>query len=125
MRAEKELIQSILSQLYPTYEEEAPDDVPANFLVYHLDEIQLYHERNDFSLTVNCITKIDELGESVDLDEMVEAVKNAFYFKSFTDEDLTYTFYFDAVSKVDEKDRSIRRYDVRFTLTGYEGDLAI
>ena len=125
MRAEKELIYSVLSQLYPTYEGEAPDDVPANFLVYHLDEIQLYHERNDFSLTVNCITKIDELGESIDLDEMVEAVKNAFYFKSFTDEDLTYTFYFDSVSKVDEKDRSIRRYDVRFTLTGYEGDLAI
>ena len=112
-------------KLYPTYEEEAPDDVPANFLVYHLDEIQIYHERNDFSLTVNCITKINELGESEDLDEMVEAVKNAFYFKSFNDEDLTYTFYFDSVSKVEEKDRSLRRYDLRFTITGYEGDLNI
>lgn len=125
MRAEKELIYSVLSKLYPTYEEEAPDDVSANFLVFHLDEIQIYHERNDFSLTVNCITKINELGESEDLDEMVGAVKNAFYFKSFNDEDLTYTFYFDSVSKVEEKDRSLRRYDLRFTITGYEGDLNI
>lgn len=125
MRAEKELIYSVLSALYPTYEEEAPDDVPANFLVYHLDEIQIYHERNDYSLTVNCITKVNELGESEDLDEMVKAVKDAFYFKSFNDETLTYTFYFDSASRVEEKDRSIRRYDLRFTITGYEGDLSI
>ena len=125
MKAEKELIYSVLSELYPTYEREAPDDVPANYLVYHLDEIQQYHERNDYSLVVNCITKVNELGESEDLDEMVKAVKDAFYFKSFNDTDLTYTFYFDSASEVEEKDKSIRRYDVRFTLTGYEGDLII
>lgn len=125
MLAEKELIYSVLSQLYPTYEEEAPDDVPANFLVFHLDEIQIYHERNDFSLVVNCITKINELGQSEDLDEMVDKVKNAFYFKSFNGTDYTYTFYFDSASRVEEKDRSLKRYDLRFTVTGYEGELTI
>lgn len=125
MKVEKELIYLILSELYKTYEGEAPDDVPANYLVYHLDEIQQYHERNDYSLVVNCITKVNELGESEDLDVMVKAVKDAFYFKSFNDTDLTYTFYFDSASEVEEKDKSIRRYDVRFTLTGYEGDLVI
>lgn len=125
MKAEKELIYSVLSQLYPTYEKEAPDDVEANYLVYHLDEIQAYHERNDYSLIVNCITKVTEVDEPEDLDVMVKAVKDAFYFKSFNDDGYTYTFYFDSASEVDEKDRSLKRYDVRFTVTGYEGDLVI
>ena len=125
MKAEKELIYSVLSQLYPTYEREAPDDIPANYLVYHLDEIQQYHERNDYSLVVNCITKVTEVDEPEDLDVMVKAVKDAFYFKSFNDNGYTYTFYFDSASEVEEKDRSLKRYDVRFTVTGYEGDLVI
>jgi hypothetical protein len=125
MKAEKELIYSVLSELYPTYEREAPDDIPANYLVYHLDEIQQYHERNDYSLVVNCITKVTEVDEPEDLDVMVKAVKDAFYFKSFNDDGYTYTFYFDSASEVEEKDRSLKRYDVRFTLTGYEGDLVI
>lgn len=125
MRPEKEMVYEVLSSIYPTWEENAPDDVPANYLVYHLDEIQVYHERNDYSLTVNCIAQINEQGDSVDVDEMVEAVKRAFYFKNFNDTDLTYTVYFDSAHEMDEEDHSIRRYDVRFTITGYEGDIDI
>ncbi len=123
MIKEKELIYYELSKLYPTYNEEASDDVPSNYLVYHLDEIQAYYQRNDYTLTVNCIIKVDEevqAGQTgPDLDAMVEAVKNAFYFKSFTNNYITYTFYFDSVDEVEESDKLIKRKDVRFTVTGY------
>lgn len=124
MIKEKELIYSELSKLYKTYNVEASDDVPANYLVYHLDEMQAYYQRNDYTLTVNCIIKVDEevqAGQTPpDLDAMVEAVKAAFYFKSFTNNYITYTFYFDSVDEVEEADKLIRRKDVRFTVVGYE-----
>lgn len=124
MIKEKQLIYSELSKLYTTYDEEASDDVPANYLVYHLDEMQAYFQRNDYTLTVNCIIKVDEevaAGQTLpDLDAMVEAVKAAFYFKSFTTEYITYTFYFDSVDEVEEADKLIKRKDVRFTVVGYE-----
>lgn len=123
MIKEKELIYSELSKLYKTYNVEASDDVPSNYLVYHLDEMQAYYQRNDYTLTVNCIIKIDEevqAGQTApDLDAMVEAVKNAFYFKSFTDNYITYTFYFDSIDEVEEADKLIRRKDIRFTVVGY------
>lgn len=120
MISEKELIYSELSKLYTTYNVEASDDVPANYLVYHLDEMQAYFQRNDYTLTVNCIVKVNEEGAGTDLDEMVEAVKAAFYFKSFTTDEITYTFYYDSTDEVEEADKLIRRKDVRFTVVGYE-----
>lgn len=120
MISEKELIYSELSKLYTTYNVEASDDVPANYLVYHLDEMQAYFQRNDYTLTVNCIVKVNEESAGTDLDEMVEAVKAAFYFKSFTTDEITYTFYYDSTDEVEEADKLIRRKDVRFTVVGYE-----
>lgn len=120
MISEKELIYSELSKLYKTYNVEASDDVPANYLVYHLDEMQAYYQRNDYTLTVNCIVKVNEESAETDLDEMVEAVKSAFYFKSFTTDEITYTFYYDSTDEVEEADKLIRRKDVRFTVVGYE-----
>jgi len=120
MISEKELIYSELSKLYKTYNVEASDDVPANYLVYHLDEMQAYFQRNDYTLTVNCIVKVNEESDGTDLDEMVEAVKAAFYFKSFTTDEITYTFYYDSTDEVEEADKLIRRKDVRFTVVGYE-----
>ena len=120
MISEKELIYSELSKLYKTYNVEASDDVPANDLVYHLDEMQAYFQRNDYTLTVNCIVKVNEESDGTDLDEMVEAVKAAFYFKSFTTDEITYTFYYDSTDEVEEADKLIRRKDVRFTVVGYE-----
>ena len=120
MISEKELIYSELSKLYKTYNVEASDDVPANYLVYHLDEMQAYFQRNDYTLTVNCIVKVNEESDGTDLDEMVEAVKSAFYFKSFTTDEITYTFYYDSTDEVEEADKLIRRKDVRFTVVGYE-----
>lgn len=120
MISEKELIYSELSKLYKTYNVEASDDVPANYLVYHLDEMQAYFQRNDYTLTVNCIVKVNEESAGTDLDEMVEAVKSAFYFKSFTTDEITYTFYYDSTDEVEEADKLIRRKDVRFTVVGYE-----
>ena len=121
MISEKELIYSELSKLYKTYNVEASDDVPANYLVYHLDEMQAYFQRNDYTLTVNCIVKVNEESAGTDdLDEMVEAVKAAFYFKSFTTDEITYTFYYDSTDEVEEADKLIRRKDVRFTVVGYE-----
>lgn len=120
MISEKELIYSELSKLYKTYNVEASDDVPANYLVYHLDEMQAYYQRNDYTLTVNCIVKVNEESAGTDLDEMVEAVKAAFYFKSFTTDEITYTFYYDSTDEVEEADKLIRRKDVRFTVVGYE-----
>lgn len=120
MISEKELIYSELSKLYRTYNVEADDDVPANYLVYHLDEMQAYFQRNDYTLTVNCIVKVNEESAGTDLDEMVEAVKTAFYFKSFTTDEITYTFYYDSTDEVEEADKLIRRKDVRFTVVGYE-----
>lgn len=120
MISEKELIYSELSKLYKTYNVEASDDAPANYLVYHLDEMQAYFQRNDYTLTVNCIVKVNEEGAGADLDEMVEAVKAAFYFKSFTTDEITYTFYYDSTDEVEEADKLIRRKDVRFTVVGYE-----
>ena len=120
MISEKELIYSELSKLYKTYNAEASDDVPANYLVYHLDEMQAYFQRNDYTLTVNCIVKVNEESDGTDLDAMVEAVKAAFYFKSFTTDDITYTFYYDSTDEVEEADKLIRRKDVRFTVVGYE-----
>ena len=121
MISEKELIYSELSKLYKTYNVEASDDVPANYLVYHLDEMQAYFQRNDYTLTVNCIVKVNEESAGADdLDEMVEAVKAAFYFKSFTTDEITYTFYYDSTDEVEEADKLIRRKDVRFTVVGYE-----
>ena len=120
MISEKELIYSELSKLYKTYNVEASDDVPANYLVYHLDEMQAYFQRNDYTLTVNCIVKVNKESAGTDLDEMVEAVKAAFYFKSFTTDEITYTFYYDSTDEVEEADKLIRRKDVRFTVVGYE-----
>lgn len=120
MISEKELIYSELSKLYKTYNVEASDDVPANYLVYHLDEMQAYFQRNDYTLTVNCIVKVNEESAGTDLDEMVETVKAAFYFKSFTTDEITYTFYYDSTDEVEEADKLIRRKDVRFTVVGYE-----
>lgn len=120
MISEKELIYSELSKLYKTYNVEASDDVPAKYLVYHLDEMQAYFQRNDYTLTVNCIVKVNEESAGTDLDEMVEAVKAAFYFKSFTTDEITYTFYYDSTDEVEEADKLIRRKDVRFTVVGYE-----
>lgn len=120
MISEKELIYSELSKLCTTYNVEASDDVPANYLVYHLDEMQAYFQRNDYTLTVNCIVKVNEESDGTDLDEMVEAVKAAFYFKSFTTDEITYTFYYDSTDEVEEADKLIRRKDVRFTVVGYE-----
>lgn len=120
MISEKELIYSELSKLYKTYNVEASDDVPAKYLVYHLDEMQAYFQRNDYTLTVNCIVKVNEESAGTDLDEMVEAVKAAFYFKSFTTDEITYTFYYDSTGEVEEADKLIRRKDVRFTVVGYE-----
>ena len=71
MISEKELIYSELSKLYKTYNVEASDDVPAKYLVYHLDEMQAYFQRNDYTLTVNCIVKVNEESAGTDLDEMV------------------------------------------------------
>lgn len=120
MKLEKELIYDRLSELYDTYDREAPDDVPADYLVYHLDEFQMHYERNDYRLTVSCVTTVDEDGSAPDLDAMVDAVKSALYFESFTTEDLTYTFYYDGASEVEELDKNIKRVDVRFTIVGYE-----
>ena len=120
MISEKELIYSELSKLYITYNVEASDEVPSVYLVFHLDEMQTYFQRNDYTLTVNCIVKVDEEGTTEDLDEMVEKVKAAFYFKSFTTDNITYTFYYDSTDEVEEADKLIRRKDVRFTVVGYE-----
>lgn len=120
MISEKELIYSELSKLYTTYNVEASDEVPSVYLVFHLDEMQTYFQRNDYTLTVNCIVKVDEEGTTEDLDEMVEKVKAAFYFKSFTTDNITYTFYYDSTDEVEEADKLIRRKDVRFTVVGYE-----
>ena len=120
MISEKELIYSELSKLYTTYNVEASDEVPSVYLVFHLDEMQTYFQRNDYTLTVNCIVKVDEEGTTEDLDEMVEKVKAAFYFKSFTTDNITYTFYYDSTDEVEEADKLIRRKDGRFTVVGYE-----
>ena len=69
---------------------------------------------------MNCIVKVNEESAETDLDEMVEAVKSAFYFKSFTTDEITYTFYYDSTDEVEEADKLIRRKDVRFTVVGYE-----
>lgn len=111
----RKMIYQLLSNVAPTYSTDAIPSTRLNHITYYLNSIDLYPERNDETLNIQCWSN-----NNSECEDMADQIISLLNYKSINNQNITATFYLENKNTINDNDIKISRRDLRFHVMWYE-----